>query len=231
MGQEHPHRQSSPCTVPMHALKPLCAVFSIIRPFPILRLLYLFVACFCSKNRNVLVNRSGLECSKNSEDEMWSRTGEEIGEGRRIGERIQSRRPYRILSRLWLSLLSVVILGALEQHRFERHRSTYLWIFFSKYVLRYHPWLVESKDAKPGIRRASCKVIRGFSTTRGLASLTPILFKDQLYQIIIVSPKPASRPTEVGIYFFVHPFREAPNTGTFSVPLRQPLIASQESEP
>ena len=46
---------------------------------------------------------------------------------------------------------------------FELHRSTYVWIFFSKYVQQCmytsHGWL------NPRMQQAICKVICGFSTT------------------------------------------------------------------
>ena len=55
----------------------------------------------------------------------------------------------------------------LEQHRFELHKSTYMQIFFNKYVLQYllHDLnLAESKDGELRIWTADYKVIQGFST-------------------------------------------------------------------
>lgn len=62
----------------------------------------------------------------------------------------------------------------LEQHR-EQHRSTYMWIFFNKFVLLYY--MIQGSLIH-GYRtvcmeKPNCKVISGFLTAQGSKSLTP----------------------------------------------------------
>ena len=54
-----------------------------------------------------------------------------------------------------------------EQHKFELHRPTYTWIFFSINTTVLHDrWLVESLDAELQIWKADYKVIMNFQLLR-----------------------------------------------------------------
>ena len=59
----------------------------------------------------------------------------------------------------WLQL-------TIEQHRLELCRSTYIWVFFTKYILQYHTiwgWL-NSLMWNHQYRGQNCKIRWGFST-------------------------------------------------------------------
>lgn len=66
-----------------------------------------------------------------------------------------------------------------EQHRFDLHGPTYFSIVST--IVLHDIQLVESTDAEPLIWRADYKVMLKFSTICGSVSLTPRLFKGQLY--------------------------------------------------
>lgn len=70
--------------------------------------------------------------------------------------------------------LCIYIQLTLEEHGFELHWSTHTWIFFTK-------CLVESMRVEPQRGRADSKVTCGSLTVRGLAPLTPTVFRGQLY--------------------------------------------------
>lgn len=74
-----------------------------------------------------------------------------------------------------------------EQHKFQLHRPTYTWFFFSiNTTLLHDRWLVESLDAElqiqrePLIRRADYKLYTDFQLCKGSAPQPPVLYKHQL---------------------------------------------------
>ena len=81
----------------------------------------------------------------------------------------------------FLSALGIVNTVDTEEQGFELQGSTYVWIFFNciyycstilsaiGWIHRWGPWRVNSK------------LHTGFQLCRGLVSLTPALFKGQLY--------------------------------------------------
>lgn len=53
-------------------------------------------------------------------------------------------------------------------------------------VVLHNPWLVQSMDTEPQIWRANCKLYSDFGLCREAGSLTPALFKGQLYIFLIL---------------------------------------------
>ena len=69
-----------------------------------------------------------------------------------------------------------------EQHGFERHGFTYMWIFYSvlNTTILHYPGLVESADVEPQVWRANYLVILRFFTMLRVGIPNPQKVEGQL---------------------------------------------------